>query len=236
MTQYPYATSPWVRQQSPTHTPARDVLAPTGSIIRGCFPSTKAGRMVKHEQLLERDALYLFEFAKQVVDIQEQPFKLHYARSNKVRRYTPDYALILRDGDTLVVEVKPSRTLAKPEVYEKFLYIREAMIRQGYRFIVLSSDTIRKPSRLDNLKRLHRYLRSRSTIEKRRHVQQLRTHLGEHTILPLGLLAQHLGGMDDVLWFLAHGEFSCDLTLPLTSDTLVSLIPQEADHVFVDSF
>ncbi len=191
--------------------------------------------MVAYEQLLELDALYQFEFAPQVVDIREQPFKLQYANGNKVRRYTPDYALILRDGDILIVEVKPRRSLAKPEVHEKLQYIREAMVRQGHQFIVLSSDTIRMPSRLDNLKRLHRFLGLPLTPEKRRHLRQLRTRSGEHTILPLDSLAQYLDGMDDVFWYLAHGELSCDLSQPLTADTLVSLIPQEADYVFVDS-
>lgn len=235
MTQYPYATSPWARQRPPVHTPARLVVAPTGGIIRGFFPSAKARRMVPFEQLLELDALYLFEFAPQVVDIREQPFKLQYAMCNKVRRYTPDYALILRDGDILIVEVKPSRSLAKPEVREKLQYIREAMARQGHQFIVLSSDTIRMPSRLDNLKRLHHFLRLPLTLEKRRHLSQLRTRSGEHVILPIDSLAQYLGGMDDILWYLAHGELSCDLTKPLTADTLISIIPQEADYVFVDS-
>lgn len=235
MTLRTYAASPWIRMQKPTHTPARQVVASTGGISRGSFPSIKARRMVRYEELLELDSLYLFEFAQQVVDIQEQPFKFQYAMGNKVRRYTPDYALILRDGDILIVEVKPSRSLARPEVHEKFQYIREAMIRQGHRFIVLSSDTIRMPSRLDNLKRLHRFLGLPLLPEKRRHLRQLRTRLGDHTILPLESLAQHLDGMNDVFWYLAHGEVSCDLTQPLTSDSLISLIPQEADYVFVDS-
>ncbi|VEB41065.1 TnsA endonuclease N terminal [Chromobacterium violaceum] len=90
--------------------------------------------MVPFEQLLERDALYLFDFAPQIADIREQPFKFQYAMSNKVRRYTPDYALTMRDGSILIVEVKPTRSLAKPEVREKLLYIRYAMQRQGHQF------------------------------------------------------------------------------------------------------
>lgn len=236
MTHYPYATSPWVRQRTPVHTPARQVVAPTGSIIRGLFPSVKARRMVPFEQLLELDALYLFEFAPQVVDIREQPFKLQYAMGNKVRRYTPDYALILRDGDILIVEVKPSRSLAKPEVHEKLLYVRDAMVRQGHQFIVLSSDTIRMPYRLDNLKRLHRFLGRPLAPDKYHQLHQLRARLGKHVILPFDSLIQHLGGMNDVFGLLAHGELSCDLGLPLSSDTLISLDPnEEADYVFVDS-
>jgi hypothetical protein len=76
--------------------PAREVVTPSGTIIRGRFPSVTAHRMVAFEQLLERDALYLFEFCPFIKDIHEQPFKLNYAFANKTRRYTPDYALTLR--------------------------------------------------------------------------------------------------------------------------------------------
>lgn len=89
MTQHIYYTGPWLSRRNTTHVPARLVVAPTGVIIRGLFPSVKAERMVSYEQLLERDLLYLCDFARQVVDIREQPFKFRYAMGNKIRRYTP---------------------------------------------------------------------------------------------------------------------------------------------------
>lgn len=38
------------------HQRAREILRPTGGIVRGKFPSRKNGRMVQHEGLLELDA------------------------------------------------------------------------------------------------------------------------------------------------------------------------------------
>lgn len=235
MTHHPYATGPWSGRQGKTHTPARVVAAPTGTIIRGSFPSVKAQRMVAFEQLLERDTLYLCDFAPQVVDIKEQPFKFHYTMGNKVRRYTPDYALTMVDGSILVVEVKPARSLAKPDIHEKLLYIRDAMQRQGHQFIVLSSDTIRALHRLDNLKQLHRYLRQPLTVEDQRAKQLLSRRFGHSHLTSISQLAQELGCAAPIWRLLAHGKLNCDLNRPVTNETLITFDEQEADYVFVDS-
>ncbi|PXX42957.1 TnsA endonuclease N-terminal domain-containing protein [Aquitalea magnusonii] len=235
MTELIHATGPWSGWQRETHSPARQIVAPTGTIIRGSFPSVTARRMVGFEQLLERDALYLFDFAPQVVDIKEQPFKLRYAMGNKVRRYTPDFALTKRDGSILIVEVKPARSLARLEVNEKLRHIRDAMQRQGHEFIVLSSDAIRAPHRLDNLKQLHRYLRQSFSLEDRLARQQLLSHFGRSGRATIGQLAQELGSFGAIMRLVAHGLVSCDLDRPVTTDTVITLTEQEADYVFVDS-
>ncbi|AXK38125.1 TnsA endonuclease N-terminal domain-containing protein [Crenobacter cavernae] len=235
MTRHSYATGPWSGGQRNVHVPARSIITPTGTIIRGRFPSVTARRMVGFEQLLERDALYLCDFAPQVVDIREQPFKLQYTMGNKVRRYTPDYALILKDDSSLIIEVKPARSLAKSEIREKLLYIRDAMRRQGHQFIVLSSDTVRAPHRLDNLKQLHRDLRQPLSTEDILVKQQLSDCFGASTQVAMGLLSQWLRSTVPVLRLLAHGQVSCDLNQLITDDTLITLAKQEADYVFVDS-
>lgn len=235
MTQHTIFISPWLKRQSTTHVPARQVVAPTGIFIRGRFPSVKARRMVSYEQLLERDMLYLCEFASQVVDIREQPFKLQYAMGNKARRYTPDFALTMVDGSILVIEVKPADTLSKPEVREKFLYIKDAMQRQGHQFIVVSSKTIRALHRLDNLKQLHRYLRRPLSIELLRTLRQLKAEFGCQHQIPLSKLKEAVGSSEPVLRLLAHGQVSCDLNQLITADSLTTLTKQEADYVFVDS-
>ncbi len=134
--------------QRSSHTPARQVVAPTGGIVRGWFPSIKAQRMVAFESLLERDALYLFEFSPAVANIQEQPFKLQYACGDVVRRYTPDFALDLHDGRTVIVEIKPENKLLQADVAESLRCIEAAFMRQGQVFRVLSDLTIRTQPRL----------------------------------------------------------------------------------------
>lgn len=191
--------------------------------------------MVSYEQLLERDLLYLCDFARQVVDIREQPFKFRYAMGNKIRRYTPDFALIMADGSILVIEVKPARSLAKPSVREKLQHIKAAMQRQGHQFIVVSSETIRAPHRLDNLKRLHRYLRQPLPVELLQTLRQLKSQFDCQQPIPMSALETATGSSKSVLRLLAHGQVSCDLDQLITADTLITLTKQEASYVFVDS-
>jgi len=54
--------------------------------------------MVHHEGLLELDAIYLFETSPRVVRYREQPPTIHYADGAKLRRYTPDFELLLVTG------------------------------------------------------------------------------------------------------------------------------------------
>lgn len=235
MTQHIYVPGPWSGRQGKTHVPVRQVVAPTGTFVRGDFPSVKAQRMVSYEELLERDFLYLCDVAPQVVDILEQPFKLQYAMGNKLRRYTPDFALTMVDSSILVVEVKPADVLAKPEVREKLLYVRDAMQRQGHQFIVVSSKTIRAPHRLDNLKKLFRPLRQPLSIELLRLLRQLNAQFGCQQPISLSQLEATIGTSEPVLRLLAHGLVSCDLDQLITQDTLITLTTQEAGYVFVDS-
>ena len=61
------ATSLWTghwRGRAPagdTHRRSREVISPSGGIMRCKFPSRKNGRLVHCERLLELDAAYLFE-------------------------------------------------------------------------------------------------------------------------------------------------------------------------------
>lgn len=234
MTHQIYATGPWPGRQVHSHSPARQVVTRSGSIIRGRFPSCKAGRMVAFEQLLERDALYLFEFSPQVLAIREQPFKFSYADGGRMRRYTPDFALTLSDHSELVIEVKPSRSLAKPEVQAKLAAISDAMVRQGHRFLVLSDDVIRAEPRLSNLKLLFPHLSHPVSDAKCR---RLRALVGSHTLegVPqVKTLAEHFGGVPAVLHLLAHSLIGADGSQPIEQNTPVSLLPEEVDHVGID--
>lgn len=234
MNLYTNAAGPWVSRQRNGHAPARRVVAPTGGIVRGRFPSVKAGRMVSFEQLLERDALYLFEFCPLVADIREQPFKFHYTLAGKVRRYTPDFELTMSDGSFLVIEVKPGRSLAKPEVQEKLSAIYEAMERQGRHFKVLSDAEIRVKALQDNLKRLHCHLQSPVTLEQRHLLRQfIQLHEGLASV-PISDLARYMGSWHEVLRLVAHGVVGIDHTHLISGNSLILLPPQEVSHVLAN--
>jgi hypothetical protein len=90
------------------HQRAREVISPSGGIMRGKFPSRKNGRMVHHEGLLELDAIYLLEASPLVTGYREQPTTITYPDGDRVRRYTPDLEVTLDGGASVWIEVKPT--------------------------------------------------------------------------------------------------------------------------------
>lgn len=115
------------RGQSPagdTHQRSRIIVRPTGGIVRGKFPSRKNGRMIHHEGLLELDAIYLFEASPQIVRYREQPVTIKYPDGARLRRYTPDFELVLNTGEVVLIEVKPMRSLKDEEVIHRKKAVR----------------------------------------------------------------------------------------------------------------
>jgi hypothetical protein len=134
---------------------AREVVRPTGGIVRGKFPSRKNGCMVHHEGLLELDALYLFEWSAHILRYREQPLTMTYPDGNRLRRYTPDFALTLIDGSKVLLEIKPISNLNKPNIHHKFLCIADHLRRSEQAFEVITDQVIREQPRLANLKLIH---------------------------------------------------------------------------------
>lgn len=135
-----------------THRRSREVISPSGGIMRGKFPSRKNGRMVHHEGLLELDAIYLFEASPAIEGYREQPTQITYPDGNRIRRYTPDFEVRLVDGRVVLVEVKPTAALASVETAHKLARIAEHMRRSGQPFVVLTEQVLRREPRQSNVR------------------------------------------------------------------------------------
>lgn len=213
---------------SPTHQRAREIVRPTGGILRGFVPSRKNGRLVHHEGLLERDAITLFEAHHRVAQYREQPITLQYPDGSRLRRYTPDFEVILETGEALLVEIKPDRSLQDPEVRHKLQRISEHLIRMGQPFVVLSSSVIRREPRLSNLRQILQQAphvlptRMAAEIALRPRLQRFPMALAEARKVFIGA-----GACPVVL--LLMGFLTCELEQPLTSATLLHLT-SETNH------
>ena len=134
------------------HRRSREVVRPTGGIVRGKFPSRKNGRMVHHEGLLELDAIYLFEASPQIVRYREQPVTIKYPDGARLRRYTPDFELVLTTGEVVLIEVKPMRSLKDEEVRHKLDCVAAHLKRSAQVFVILTDEIIRQEPYLSNLR------------------------------------------------------------------------------------
>lgn len=130
---------------------AREPITRSRGIVRGQFPSYKMNRMIAWESQLERRACYLFEFSSGVKSFREQPTTFKVPFYDRVRRYTPDFELILAMGEIVYVEIKPANKLEDKEVLVFYNNISIQLNRQGYQFIVITDNELKNPIQEKNL-------------------------------------------------------------------------------------
>ena len=210
---------------APAHGPrrrAREVISPSGGIMRCKFPSRKNGRLVHCEGLLELDAAYLFEANHRVASFREQPITINYPDEARIRRYTPDFELTLTNGMTVWAEIKPLSSLARAEVQHKLACISAHLARVAQPFVILTDMVLREEPRRENLQLIfHRASRTQKTAEA--HIAAVRRWTNG---LPgsLGAAAKALAteGLEPYSLLMA-GYLRCDLSTPLTDDTRITI-------------
>jgi TnsA endonuclease N terminal len=178
--------------------------------------------MVQHEGLLELDALYLFEASPLVAGCREQPEKIRYADGPHLRRYTPDFELVLIDGSSATVEVKPKENAEHPDVRQKLDRVADFYARRGQTFLLLTELHIRAEPRLSNLRWIyHQAPRIRPSLTSAQYV--LRRHLNVFPTsmrIAADLLSRY---RLDPYSLLMNGALVCNLSEPVTPETLLNL-------------
>lgn len=134
----------------------RKVVTRRGKRVRGYFPSSKTRLMIAWESVLERDALALIELSSAVVRIESQPMEFLYwdPNSDKERSYFPDFRVELRSGDALILEVKPTRILNRPDERARFKTVAAEFAATGQAFRIITDETIRLQPRLSSMRTL----------------------------------------------------------------------------------
>lgn len=203
----------------------RKVVTRRGRRIRGYFPSTKLGRMVAWESLLERDAILLLEFSPGVASYQEQPALVHYAHGLRMREYYPDFEVVLGCGSVLHLEVKPASKLALPAVAAKLRAVARHYAVQGRDYRIVTDQEIRREPLHSNLKTLtYLAVRPGCVLPARRDIEYHFTS-GARTLQDAALLL----GRDTTMRLIATGRICCDLDKELGDETLLS-IPTGGEH------
>ncbi len=134
-----------------------------GPLVVRC-PSFKGRENSKHystpvlEGRSERDGCWLFEFDPSVVYYKPQPFRLWLYDGFEARHYTPDFLIFYRDQPPALAEVKPERMLRVPETANLMRVMEKACRKQGFGFLVITSEEASKQPRRDNLSFLYPYL------------------------------------------------------------------------------
>lgn len=122
----------------------------------GTYWSSKVGSHVIYESRLELARLVFADFDRGVRQIVAQPFLLRASVDRKPRKHIPDY-LLITDTGVVVVDVKPARRLADPQVAFTFEWTRELVEARGWRYEVATEP---KSVELENVRFLAGYRRS----------------------------------------------------------------------------
>lgn len=125
----------------------------------GKFASVKTGRVAWYEALTERDYMYLLDFDLGVSYWHEQPLRIRFTRGGKTHRYTPDFE-VLRTSKKQLVEVKPKHQVDSGKWDLLFRTATSLCEQEGYEYIVVTDEVIRRQPKLENVKRLWKYART----------------------------------------------------------------------------
>ncbi len=209
---------------------ARKVVTRSGRGYRGYFPSRKLDRMVEYESLLERDAIYLFELSPGVKSFQEQPELIMYEHEGRIRKYFPDFEVVLNSGKVLNVEIKPKAKLLQPALLSKYKAIAQRYESHSASFLILTEDEIRKEPLHSNIKLMDRckslYVKSGYTL------CEITQFISTHHLLSFSQLAEKFG-YQLILNLIAEYQLVCDLEMPLMATCNYVNLAKEADHAKV---
>ncbi|WP_428826195.1 TnsA endonuclease N-terminal domain-containing protein [Azonexus sp. IMCC34842] len=198
--------------------PVRNVVNRSGRGFRGYFPSRKMKKkMIGWESILERYAIYLFEFSPGVVSYCAQPELVYYPDGTELRKYYPDFKITTTGGISVRIEVKPSSKLLQKKHAEKYRAIATHYQLQEWNYQILTEQEIQREPLFSNLKKLRRH--HRPTKELPSLLSQISIAL-KHGPQPLGVLKMK---QSDIWRLLALGYLRCDLAAPITASTLISL-------------
>jgi hypothetical protein len=116
--------------------------------------------------VLELDFCFHLEYNPDVQSFSSQPINLAYCFNGRSCRYTPDFLVTSTSKQELLVEVKHSSQISKPEFEKK----RVAKADYGYELRLITEKQIRINPILNNLKLLHRYSGLHTVIGAERYV------------------------------------------------------------------
>ncbi|MGX9937777.1 TnsA endonuclease N-terminal domain-containing protein [Advenella kashmirensis] len=213
------------------HTPARRVVTPSGGIVRGKFPSLKNNRMVRYEGLIEADAVISFELNPAIIHYREQPYKVKYPRDGKLRTYTPDFELLISNGETLLVEIKHSEFMRRPENKTKYQVIADWLLFEQTHYTIITEQELRVEPRLGNLRYIYRQLSKKQHTRTR--LKIILSSLNEYEQTTVGRLniavaKYQLTAFD----FLAAGMVSCSLDEPISNSTALTRFEENENGWF----
>ncbi len=194
------------------------------SIARAVW-SRKMQQEVPSESLLEADLIAVMEADPRVDGFWSQPETFHWRQQGRMRRYTPDFLVLLADGSRVYREVKPGRILDRdPSLGGRRPSIETECTRRGALFEIWTERDIRREPRYGNAREIQRRA-GPWTARTEAALAALRQVLADRQPETIGalLLQAGLGPVDleAVLALAAHGQIRIEVEGALGPSTPV---------------
>lgn len=188
----------------------------------GSYWSTTMESLVGYESRLELANLLCEDFDPSTTWILSQPFLLAGADGSRKRRHVPDYLVERIGGRACVIDVKPAALLADPKIAAALTWSARMVESIGWEYVVRSEP---EPVRLGNIKFLAGYRRAFQFIPVEVEAVRLAVRepmtIGQACRIGAGQIAEPEYARGIVLHLLWAGKLTTDLSVPLSSTTIV---------------
>ena len=187
------------------------------------FQSLATG-LTEHESALERDFVTLSSFTDAGAVLTAQPVTIRFEHEGQQRRYTPDFRVVWSDGRTDIVEVKYRADLRAGwrRLRPAFAAARD-WASSDARFRIATERGIRGPL-LEAAKRLLPLRNAPvDVVLVELAITFARDHATSFGQLVDVLPASREAGLAVVWRLIARGALVVDLTIPITTDTRVTV-------------
>lgn len=163
------------------------------------------------------------EFNDNVDFYQAQPAHIEFLFKGKMRRYTPDFFVRLKNGRMLVIEVKCASILKKDAILrERLELLHNVYEARGIEFRVVTDEQLHIGVLIPNLFSLLRYRNKYLDIAG---LEQILSGLSTHASATRGSLRRHAHSLnlsiDLIDIAIAKGVLGADLTQPLNDDLII---------------
>lgn len=122
-------TADLIARGSPVRRPGRHSDMPNKP---GTYFASTNEDLVQYDSQLEAEFLLFADQDPNVLLIRSQPFSVWAVVDGKVRKHTPDFALLCRDGTVRIVNVKPLRRIVQADVRHLHEWVERTVAQAGF--------------------------------------------------------------------------------------------------------
>ncbi|MDO9204064.1 TnsA endonuclease N-terminal domain-containing protein [Methylotenera sp.] len=108
------------------------------------YPSAKNGMMIQCESNIERKFVHLLEFHPGVIAFKEQPCIIKWVdRDGYDHSHIPDFRIEFRNGNILIVEIKPDKALNDSDLKNRTEILSYGLSKKfGYQYLVIMESQL----------------------------------------------------------------------------------------------